>query len=152
MEISKEFIKQHSWSLLGAIGIIIFWRGIWEGASYIPFIENLWISLLVGFIIITYTAYKYSTNYAIDSCERIMNMVHKHELKHRFQIHYHDKVKNKEAVLDASKLHQIEKGFACFKNEKGILYHVPLERIISVHFDGKPHWIAHHGKVREDTK
>ena len=152
MDIPKEFIKRHGWSLLGAIGIITFWRGIWEGASYIPIINNLWVSLLIGLVIITITAYKYSNNYALNSCEKIMTMVDKHELKHRFQIHYHDKIENKENILEASKLHLIEKGFARFKNNKGVMFHVPLERIMSIQFDGKPHWIAHRGHVQENSQ
>lgn len=36
------------YALLGGVGVVLFWRGVWHSADGIPFLSNAWVSLLVG--------------------------------------------------------------------------------------------------------
>lgn len=43
------------YALIGGIGIVLFWRGIWHSADSIPYLSNSWVSTLVGSIILLLT-------------------------------------------------------------------------------------------------
>ena len=36
--------------IIGAIGVILFWRGVWALADITPVIANPWISLALGIV------------------------------------------------------------------------------------------------------
>lgn len=36
------------YALVGGVGIVLFWRGVWHTADEIPFLSNSWVSLLAG--------------------------------------------------------------------------------------------------------
>lgn len=38
--------------VIGSLGIIIFWRGIWTVADYTPIIENPVVSIILGLILL----------------------------------------------------------------------------------------------------
>ncbi len=38
--------------IAGAVGVILFWRGVWALADMMPVIENPWVSFLAGIFII----------------------------------------------------------------------------------------------------
>ena len=40
------------YALVGAVGIVLFWRGVWLIADSIPFLSNPYISLFVSIIIL----------------------------------------------------------------------------------------------------
>jgi len=36
------------YALIGGIGIVLFWRGVWHTADTLPVINNSWVSLIAG--------------------------------------------------------------------------------------------------------
>ena len=36
----------------GSIGVILFWRGVWALADGTPILENPWVSLFLGLVIL----------------------------------------------------------------------------------------------------
>ena len=54
-----ETDKHYLFSLLYATGIILFWRGIWEATLEIPILDNVFVSLFLGLLIITVTGVVY---------------------------------------------------------------------------------------------
>ena len=55
----SETDKQFLMSLVYAAGIILFWRGIWVVADFLPVIKNGFVSLFLGLLILTLTGYIY---------------------------------------------------------------------------------------------
>ncbi len=49
---SNKKRKQAFYVILGALGIILFWRGIWTVADYSPIIENPVVSIALGLILL----------------------------------------------------------------------------------------------------
>ncbi len=43
------------YALIGGIGIVLFWRGIWHTADELPFISNSWVSIVIGSVILLLT-------------------------------------------------------------------------------------------------
>lgn len=55
MNMPKSHSKdgKHAFLLVaGALGVILFWRGIWSLADATPIIENPWVSLFVGLFLL----------------------------------------------------------------------------------------------------
>jgi len=40
------------YALFGGVGVVLFWRGVWHSADGIPFLENSWVSIAVGSLIL----------------------------------------------------------------------------------------------------
>ncbi len=43
------------YALIGGIGIVLFWRGVWHTADELPFISNSWVSIIIGSAILLLT-------------------------------------------------------------------------------------------------
>lgn len=43
------------YAIVGGVGIVLFWRGVWHSADSIPYLSNSWVSTLVGSIILLLT-------------------------------------------------------------------------------------------------
>lgn len=43
------------YAFVGGVAIVLFWRGVWHIADSLPVIQNNWISLLVGSIVMLST-------------------------------------------------------------------------------------------------
>lgn len=43
------------YALIGGIGVVLFWRGVWHTADDIPILDNSWVSLIVGSLILLVT-------------------------------------------------------------------------------------------------
>lgn len=37
-----------AYALIGGVGVVLFWRGVWHTADEIPLLSNSWVSLIVG--------------------------------------------------------------------------------------------------------
>lgn len=49
---SNKKRKQALYIVLGSLGIILFWRGIWSLADISPVLENPIVSIIIGAIIL----------------------------------------------------------------------------------------------------
>ena len=43
------------YALIGGVGVVLFWRGVWHTADEIPVLHNSWVSLAVGTAILLIT-------------------------------------------------------------------------------------------------
>lgn len=43
------------YALIGGVGVVLFWRGVWHTADNLPFINNSWVSIAIGSIILLLT-------------------------------------------------------------------------------------------------
>ncbi|MBS3128725.1 DUF504 domain-containing protein [Candidatus Woesearchaeota archaeon] len=132
----RESDKHFFWSLFGGTGIILFWRGIWEGSLYIPILDNVWVSLSLGLIMLTFSGIIFREFDPLGGLEeatvKVLHHVHHHPQKKEFMITYHDKLKKKDVQITAEHLHLIEKNVLSF-HVKGKETFVPIHRIRAVH-------------------
>jgi uncharacterized protein (UPF0248 family) len=139
----RESDKHFLWAMFGATGIIMFWRGIWEGVGSLPILENVWVSLFVGLSILTFSGLIFREFDPLggleDSALKIMNSVHNHPEKHTFTIKYYDNMLKKEIEISAKNIKQIEKNIIAIHEGTKELF-IPIHRIRSVHKLGKCMW------------
>ncbi len=139
----RESDKHFFWALLGGTGVIMFWKGIWEGIGSLPIIENVWVSLFVGLAILTFTGLVFREFDPMGGLEqgamRIMHELHHHPEKHKFKIRYYDSIKKKEMEINAIDLRHLEKNMLTV-HEKGREIFIPIHRVRSVHKDGEIVW------------
>ncbi len=130
-------------AMFTATGIILFWKGIWEGVGSLPFLENPWVSLFVGAAMLTLSGIIFSEFDPLGGIERgihkIIHHVNTHPKRHEFYIKYHDAVQKKERKIHAKNIIRIEKNIISYL-ERGREVFIPIHRIRSVHRKGKVVW------------
>src|SRR3989339_590558 len=109
----REQDKHFLWALISAIGIILVWKGLWEGLYEIPYLGGSWVALFVGLTMLTLSGLifrEFDPLGGIDkSINRIVKQVSTHPKRQEFQIKYQDKIKKKEMVINASDIKYVEK-------------------------------------------
>jgi len=143
--VMREQDRHFLWSLLAALGIILVWKGLWEGWYYIPVIGNEWVALFVGFTILTFSGIIFKEFDPLGSLEKsvnkIANVVNNHHEKHQFGIKYKDKSQKKEILVSAKDLKHIEKGSLVMADkDNGQELFIPLHRLSEVTYKGKTYW------------
>ena len=144
MDFSKEKLKRYFWALFGAVAIIAFWAGVWDGVGYLPYLENPWLSLAIGLVILVSSGYLFKEFDPLEDAEiKITNLIrgiHKDPKKHEYHIKLHDKVKRKDILFEAKHLKDIEKGFLVFMVKEGKEIFVPIHRVKEIMHKGKSFW------------
>ncbi|MBW2965082.1 DUF504 domain-containing protein [Candidatus Woesearchaeota archaeon] len=139
----RESDKHFLWSLFGAVGIILFWKGIWEGVGGLPLLESGWVSLFVGLVILTFSGIIFREFDPLGGVEKgvmkILHSVHEHPQKHEFTIHYYDKIKKKNVEVSAKDIKRIEKNMLCIHEKDGEKF-IPIHRVMAVHRKGEAIW------------
>jgi len=141
----REQDKHFLWSLTAALGVILAWKGLWEGWYEIPTIGNEWVALFVGFAILTFSGIIFKEFDPLGSLDksvnRVAHYVHGHPKKELFEIKYHDKVLKKDVTIRAERLKHIERVSLVVEHEKGNQeVFIPLHRINEVLYRGKTYW------------
>jgi uncharacterized protein (UPF0248 family) len=139
----RESDKHFLWSIFGAAGIILFWKGIWEGVGSLPLLENAWVSLFVGLVVLTFSGIIFREFDPLGGIEKgtlkIMHHIHSHPEKHKFFFKYFDRIKKKEISVNAKHIRHVEKNMIAIHHQGRELF-IPLHRIRSVHKNGKSVW------------
>mgnify|MGYP001567461074 FL=1 len=128
-------------SLAYATGIILFWRGIWEGSAFIPVLNNPWVSLFVGLTILTLTGWIYTqfdafslrTNTLLGT---LTHVIHDEAKGVAHFISYFDEVTGKHHKIPVKQVRRIEQHHVVVERD-GKEFFVPLHRISYVHKGGK---------------
>ncbi|MBI4983372.1 DUF504 domain-containing protein [Candidatus Woesearchaeota archaeon] len=141
----REQDKHFLWSLLAAIGVILVWKGLWEGLYEIPYLGDPWVALFIGFATLTFSGIIFKEFDPLGSLDKSVNKiahyVQGHPKKHLFEIGYYDKVKKKNVLVRAEKIKHIEKGSLIVEHEnKNQEVFIPLHRIREVLYQNKPYW------------
>lgn len=140
----REQDKHFLLSIVVATGIILFWKGIWEGIGGLPVIGSPWVSLFVGFAILTFSGILFKEFDPLGGLERtrekMMQMINEHPKKHEFHIIYHDKIKKQDIKIHAKDLKGIEKNFLVISNKSGQELFVPIHRVKEILHNSKSYW------------
>jgi len=141
---SFETLKRYFWAWFGAVAVIAFWAGIWDGPGYLPYLENPWISLGVGAIMLISSGYLFKEFDPLEEMEQnvvtMARKVHKHQKKHEFHFKFHDHLLKKDILYEAKHLKAIEKGFLVFVGKEGKEIFVPAHRIKEVLHKMNSYW------------
>jgi hypothetical protein len=144
INLSWENLKHYVWSIIGLLGIVLFWAGLWDGVGNLWVLVNPVISLIVGIIILASSGLilKEFDPLKDDEIKTSVELqkVHKHPQKHEFHIKFHDRIKKKDVLLEAKHLKQIEKGFLVFAQKEGKELFVPIHRVKEIMHKGKSFW------------
>lgn len=49
----RETDKHFLLSMFIATGMILFWKGLWEGVGSLPVLDNAWVDLFIGAVMLT---------------------------------------------------------------------------------------------------
>lgn len=146
MLITKNKLKHYGWSLFGAVGVITFWAGIWEGIGGLPYLENPLISFIIGMAMLTFSGLVYKQFDPLEEVEgeinAVLEKVEAHPQKHQFEIKYFDKMKNKEISFQGRSLKGVEKNILTFIDQTGKEIYVPAHRLTKIIHQKKAYWEA----------
>src|SRR3989338_1381864 len=140
----REEDRQFLYSLLYAIGIILFWRGIWEVSYEIPLLENVYFSLFVGLFILTMTGYMYREFDPFSArIRKIAKLLHEvSTLSKRGELHhisYYDELGKHDHKIHAHAIKKIEHDFLIIA-ENGHERFIPLNRVTKIHKGNEVIW------------
>jgi len=139
----SESDKHFLWSLAGATGVILFWKGIWEGVGGLPIIASPWVSLFLGLVILTFSGLIFREFDPLGGIEKgvlkVLSDVQHHPKKHEFHIIYFDSIQKKNVKFMASDIRHIEKN-SMSVHEKGREIFIPIHRVLEIHRNGEIVW------------
>ena len=145
----RESDKHFLWSLLGAIGIVLFWRGIWSGIDLLGELPRwIWVShpslsLFVGLAILTFSGMIFREFDPLGGIEKgvtdALNKVQTHPQKKEFSIIYYDNVRKKDIHVNADDIKNLEKSMLLI-HEGGREVFIPLHRVKAIHRGEKIIW------------
>ena len=139
----RESDRHFLFSLLIGIGVIFCWRGVWEGSMEIPVLDNVWVALFLGLIILTFSGIIFKEFDPFGGLEkstlRIMHAIHHHPQRKKFTIFYHDRFKKKNIGMKASSIHNIEKNVISFRIQGKEVF-IPVHRVRELQKSGKIIW------------
>ena len=151
--VDKEDLKKAGYSMLGFIGIVLFFDGVYNGIGGLPIIENWYVCLTIGLTMLVCSGSIYKLSATFESIEEmttnVIKEIHAHPERHEFHIIYDDKVAQKKIPLHALKIKRIEKGFIVFQGEQGQDVYIPLNRISHTLYKGQMHWDKSKNKSQE---
>lgn len=140
-EQDKHFLS----SLYAAIAVIFAWKGLWEGIYTIPYINDSWVILFIGFAMLTLSGLIFKEFDPLGGIEKsahkTLNTVFKHPEKKHFTIKYYDKSLKKQITIEAQEIKKIEKEALIIidKKKKQELF-IPAHRVTEIFFHGKSYW------------
>ncbi len=139
----REQDKHFVWSLFVAIGVILIWRGIWEGVYEIPHV-NAWTLLFLGLTMLTFSGLIFKEFDPLGGIEKsthkIIHFIHNHPQKQNFQIKYYDKLLKKQFSFAANEIQHIEKDSIIIKDKKNQELFIPFHRVTEIIEKRKTYW------------
>lgn len=145
----RESDKHFLWSLLGAIGIVLFWRGIWNGIDTIGEVQRWeWVatpalSLFIGLAILTFSGLIFREFDPLGGLEKgvakALHALHEHPHRDEFTVTYYDQMNKKEYTVGGENIKRFEKNVLSVHEGERELF-IPIHRIRAVHHKGKMVW------------
>ena len=136
--------KRYLEALLVILGIVLFWRGVWDALNFIPILSNPFVSLFLGLVVITISGVIFqqfdplSANVAktMEILNEIVSRRHKNE---RYEIIYFDESLGKTRSIHHKQIKKMEHNFIVLEDE-GKEFFVPVHRIRRITENGKTIW------------
>ena len=142
--IMREQDKHFLWSLFGAIGLILFWRGVWELPADLPFNDLPWISLFIGLLILTISGLVFREFDPLGGLEKTLGNTFRHiynaQDKGSYVIIYHHPGLKKDVHINGAALRSVEQNYLIFEDAKKKEFFVPFDHITEINHDGKIYW------------
>ena len=145
----RESDKHFLWSLLGAVGIILFWRGIWASIDVFWEISGWeWIatpalSLFLGLAVLTFSGLIFREFDPLGGLEKgvkdILHTIQTHPEKSDFKVIYYDNLKKKDVHIKADDIKSIEKNMLLI-HEAGREVFIPIHKVKAIHKKDKVFW------------
>jgi len=125
-------------------GVILLWRGIWEGIGQLPLMENPWVSLFIGLLILTLTGWIYTEfDFFSQRAKQMLNVLTHalHDTKRGVEhtISYFDELTGKHQVVHAKDVRKVEQHHIIVEHE-GRERFIPLQRISEIKRGKKSVW------------
>ncbi len=141
----KEQDRQFLMSLAYATGVILFWRGIWEGSLEIPILDNPWVSLFLGLAILTLTGWVYREFDVIGAkasrlLNALTNALHDSSRGVKHNIFYFDELTKKHHKVPARKVKKVERNHVIVE-QKGRELFIPIHRITKIQKGKTTIWV-----------
>src|SRR3989338_6036018 len=130
--------KHYLGSLVVLVGVVFFWRGVWDTIYLVPILENPFVSFFIGLSIITFTGviFKEFDPFAakIQKTRDILNEItsHKHDKNKGFSFKYYDEIAKKHHSIPHHQIRKMENNFVIIE-QKGKELFIPIHRIHEIH-------------------
>lgn len=145
--------KQYFWSIFSAIGIVFFWAGVLDGIGSLPYIDNPLSNLIIGITLLATSGYLFQQFSPLDTLESsIKNVLHQvqfHPNKEKFNLAYHDKLKNKYIFIKGNQINKVEKNHLIIKHPQGKELFIPLHRIKEIRYNNQSVFNAQNNSDQE---
>lgn len=142
--IMREQDRHFLWSLFGAVGLILFWRGVWELPAELPFNDLPWISLFIGLCILTLTGLVFREFDPLGGLEKSLSRTFRHinnsHDKENYLLIYHHPELKKNVEINGSRLRAVEKEYLVFEDAKKKEFFIPFDHITEILHKGKLYW------------
>jgi hypothetical protein len=129
---NRENIKRYFQVLVYLTGIIIFWRGLWDLAAQTPYIENPYVSMVVGLLILTLSGYiYYEAAFMRKGTHRYNTLkaaVEQARGEKGWTLKYYDDLSEEDKTVRATYIHKIEKSTIVLRKGNREEF-VPLHRL-----------------------
>lgn len=139
----RESDKHFLWSLYYAVGVIILWKGIWEGIGGLPILNLPFVDLFIGLVMLTFSGMFLKEFDPLGGMEKslhnLIHSIHTHPQRNEFVFSYYDNARKKEVKVGASEIKLIEKNMLTYHHH-GKERFIPFHRIRRVHRKGKEIW------------
>ncbi len=136
--------KRYLAALLVLTGVVLFWRGVWDTLYLFPIIDNPFVSLFLGLLILTVTGVIFQefdplSRKIAKTMELLNEIVSRKKKKENYVIYYYDEKKNETESVPRRKIKKIEHNFLVTE-EKGREFFIPVHRIQEIEENGKTIW------------
>jgi uncharacterized protein (UPF0248 family) len=139
-EQDKSFLQ----ALAYGIGVVLFWKGIWEGTAEIPIIGNPWVSLFLGLAILSLTGWIFGQfdvfSMRASKLQNILdNVMHEAKKGIMNEVYYFDELTGKHVKIPVHTIKKIEAGHLVIHGQNREQF-IPLHRISHVKHGSKVLW------------
>ncbi|HIH43143.1 TPA: DUF504 domain-containing protein [Candidatus Woesearchaeota archaeon] len=141
----SEKDKHYSAALIVLTGIIFFWRGLWDVLGFIPVVENPFVSLFIGLLIMTFSGVIFNEfdpfKARLQQTTELLHQIesHKYDKSKNYAIKYYDEASKKHHTLQHHRIKKIESNFIVYE-DKGKEIFIPMHRIHEIHQHDKVIW------------
>lgn len=128
-------------ALAYAVGVVMLWKGIWEGSNEIPILANPWVSLFLGLAILSLTGWLFGQfdvfSLRINKLSGMVDdIIHQARKGIIHEITYYDEITGKQHKIPAKNIKRVESGNIVVHGGTREQF-IPLHRISHVKRGGK---------------
>ena len=142
----REQDKHFLWSLFVAVGVIMVWKGLWEGLYEIPYLGDAWVALFIGLTMLTLSGIIFKEFDPLGNLDKsaksMIKLITTHPDRKHFMLKYHDNHLKKDITFNASDIRGVEKDSIVLNvdGKKSKEVFIPAHRVNEIVHQGKTYW------------